>query len=75
MRMTNVANEVRLLDEYKYVNSTLSKFVHATGLSILVDPEKVRMMMPMNCVGACFNVKQISEDIQAHLPKVGLPTF
>jgi hypothetical protein len=55
MRMTNVANEVRLLDEYKYVNSTLSKFVHATGLSILVDPEKVRMMMPMNCVGACFN--------------------
>jgi hypothetical protein len=29
----------------------------------------------MNCVGACFNVKQISEDIQAHLPKVGLPTF
>jgi hypothetical protein len=75
MRMTKVAKEVGLLDEYKYVNSTLSKFVHATGLSILVDPEKARMMMPMNCVGACFNVKQIFEDIQAHLPKVGLPTF
>jgi hypothetical protein len=74
-RMAEVAKEVGLEGEYKYTNSILSKFVHATGLSILVDPEKAQLIMPMNCVGACLNVKQIFEDIQAHLPKVGLPTF
>jgi hypothetical protein len=75
MRMAQVAKEVGLAGEYKYTNSILSKFVHATGLSILVAPEQAQIMMPMNCVGACINVKQILDDIQAHLPKVGLPTF
>lgn len=74
-RMAVVAKEVGLEAEYKCTNSILSKFVHATGLSILVAPERAQLIMPMNCVGACVNVKQIFDDIQAHLPKVGLPTF
>lgn len=75
MRMGQVAKEVGSGAEYKAANATLSKFVHATGLSILADPDKARTMMPMNCVGACINTKQILGDIQSHLPKVGLPTY
>jgi hypothetical protein len=75
MRMAHVAREVGLADEYKLVNTVLSKFVHATGLSILTAPEKARTLVPMICLGACINTKQILDDIQAYLPKVGLPTF
>ena len=75
MRMAQVARDVGLAAEYKVTNATLSKFVHATGLSILVIPEQARTMMPLNCVGAYMNAKLILGDIQAHLPKVGLPTF
>ena len=75
MRMAQVAKEVGLAGEYRYTNAILSKFVHATGLSILVVPEQAQVMMSMNCIGACINVKQILDDIQAHLPKVGLPSY
>jgi len=75
MRLSQVARDVGLAPEYKAINTTLSKFVHATGLSILIDPVAGRTLMPLNCVGACQNTKQILDDIQAHLPKVGLPTF
>ncbi|HEV8414606.1 MAG TPA: hypothetical protein VGQ49_13505 [Bryobacteraceae bacterium] len=75
MRMAQVAKEVGLTAEYKYTNSILSKFVHATGLSILVPPERAEILMPLNCIGACVNTNQILGDVHGHLPKVGLPTF
>ena len=75
LHMRKIAREVGLEHEYNYVNAILSKFVHATGMSILADPEQAKLIMPMNCAGACVTVTQILADIQAHLPKVGLPTF
>jgi hypothetical protein len=75
MRIKNVAEEVGLRTEYDVANTILSKFVHATSLSIFTAREPLEYLIPVITIGACDYCNQILDDIQTHLRTSGLPSY
>lgn len=75
IRMKQLANEVGRKREYDLANGLLSKFVHATGISILTNREVFRFITPLLVFGGCDYCSQILDLIQVHLKTAGLPSF